>query len=272
MTTMGSPAAEPWRVETATADMRKRIHAGDFRQQGGSQGQLPTAGKLGEKYGLSRVSINRVIANLRAEGLIETRSGNRGALVRDWTPIVFLPQQEFQAKTGPNADLLTRLVEAVAREGESRIDDVTAEPADERIRSRLSLRPGEHVGVRRRTSVVDGVPTLTDDSFVPLRLVDGTDWLAPGNVGRGTNMVLAELGHELVRSVDEMRPRYTTEEENLRLGLGAGANSSVNAIELVSTGFDREDMAVQVTVLTLPGPRNTVVYERHRPRKTEDSE
>ncbi|WP_431983906.1 GntR family transcriptional regulator [Streptomyces qinglanensis] len=270
MTTMGSPAAEPWRVETATADMRTRIRAGDFRQEDGSQGQLPTAGKLGEQYGLSRVSINRVIAKLRTEGLVETRSGKRGALVRRWNPVVFLPQQEFEAQTGPNADLLTRLVEAVAREGKSRIDDVTVQPAEERIRSRLGLRPGEHVGVRRRTSLVDGVPTLTDDSFAPLSLVDSSDWLRPGNVARGTNKVLAELGHELVRAVDELRPRYTTKEEDLRLGLGA--DGSVNAIELVSTGFDRHDMPVQVTVLTLPGPRNTVVYERHRPRMPEGKE
>jgi GntR family transcriptional regulator len=105
---------------------------------------------------------------------------------------------------------------------------------------------------------------MTDDSYVPLRLVDGTDWMTPGNVARGTNKVLAELGHELVRAVDELRPRFTTEVENERLGLGAGG--SVHAIELISTGFDRDDMPVQVTVLTLPGPRNTVVYERHRPQ------
>lgn len=205
--------------------------------------------------------MNHVIAKLRALGLVETRPGTRGALVREWEPVIFMPQQEFEAQTRPDADLLTRLVEAAARDGKSRIDSVTAQPADDRIAAKLSLKPGEHVGVRRRTSVVDGVPALTDDSFVPLRIVDGTDWMSPGNVERGTNKVLAELGHELLRAVDELRPRFTDAEENRRLALG----NSVNAIEIVTTGFDREDMPVQVTMLTLPGPRNTVVYERRRP-------
>lgn len=270
MTTLSSRESEGrWSVESATGDLRARIRAGDFRRPDGSPGQLPPAGSLGTDYGLSRQSMNQVIARLAREGLVETRPGIRGALVRDWQPLVFLPQQEFEAQAGPEVDLLTRLVEAVARKGESRMDAVIAEPADERIGAKLGLRPGEHVAVRRRTSVVDGMPALIDDSFVPLRLVDGTDWMAPGSVARGTNKVLAELGHELVAAVDELRPRYTTDEENVRLGLGAGG--SVHAIELISTGFDREGMPVQVTVLTLPGPRNTVVYKRRRP-KIEDGE
>nr|WP_024126471.1 GntR family transcriptional regulator [Streptomyces sp. FR1]AHE39090.1 Transcriptional regulator, GntR family [Streptomyces sp. FR1] len=264
MTTMRSREGDSrWTVETATSDLRDRIRANEFRKPDGVQGQLPPASALGQQYDLSRNAINRVIAKLRGEGLLETRPGTRGATVRDWAPLVYLPQQEFEAETGPAGDLLTRLVEAVARKGESRIDQVTGEPVDERIANKLGLKPGEYVGVRRRTSIVDGVPAMTDDSYVPLRLVDGTDWMTPGNVARGTNKVLAELGHELVRAVDELRPRFTTEVENERLGLGAGG--SVHAIELISTGFDRDDMPVQVTVLTLPGPRNTVVYERHRP-------
>ncbi|MCZ1021325.1 GntR family transcriptional regulator [Streptomyces noursei] len=269
MTTMSSRESESrWSVESAAGDLRTRIGNGEFRRPDGSPGQLPPAGSLGRQYSLSRQAMNQVIAKLAREGLVETRPGSRGALVRDWQPLVFLPQQEFEAgQAGPDADLLTRLVEAVARKGESRMDAVTAEPVDERIGAKLGLRPGEHVGVRRRTNIVDGVPALTDDSFAPLRLVDGTDWMTPGSVARGTNKVLAELGHELVSAVDELRPRDTTDEENVRLGLGSGG--SVHAIELISTGFDREGMPVQVTVLTLPGPRNTVVYKRRR-LKTED--
>ncbi|MGW1976506.1 GntR family transcriptional regulator [Streptomyces sp. NPDC001889] len=272
MTTRSPKDADSrWTVESTAGDLRTRILAGDFRRPGDPQGKLPPAGTLGTQYGLSRQAMNQVIARLRSEGLVETRPGTRGALVRDWAPLAFAPQQEFAAQTGPDADVLTRLVEAATRKGVSRIDDVTVEPADDRVRHRLGLRPGEHVAVRRRTSIVDGVPAHTDDSYVSLRLVDGTDWLLPGNVPRGTNRVLAELGHELVRAVDEMRPRNTTDTENTRLGLGAGG--SVQAIELTSTGFDASGSPVQVTVLTLPGPRNTVVYERHRaPAGTEACE
>ncbi|MEJ8632432.1 GntR family transcriptional regulator [Streptomyces sp. MS2.AVA.5] len=263
-------ADDRWTVETATDDLRARIRAGEFRPSDGSQGQLPPAGTLGTQYDLSRNAANRMINNLRQEGLVETRPGNRGAYVREWSPLVFLPQTEFEAPTSEDADILTRLVEAVSRKGETRVDDVTAEPATERIRHRLGLRENEHVAVRRRTSMVDGVAVHTDDSYVPLRLVDGTDWMIPGNVARGTNQVLAELGHEIVEAVDELRPRSTNDDENSRLGLGAG---SVHATEIVSTGFDKEGMPVQVTVLALPAVRNTVVYKRRRPAaKTEACE
>ncbi|GLF98184.1 GntR family transcriptional regulator [Streptomyces yaizuensis] len=249
-----------WTVESATADLQNRIVERQFQRSDGSQGQLPPAGTLGEQYGLSRQAMNRVIERLKAEGLVETRAGARGATVREWSPLIFLPQQEFDSTPICDADIYTRLVRAAARKGESRIDEVTAMPADTRIQEKLGLRPGEHVAVRRRTNIVDGVPALTDDSFVPLRIVDGTEWMLPQSVERGTNKVLAELGHELVLAIDELRPQMTRDAENRRLAL----SSSMPAIELISTGFDRADRPVQVTVLTLPSRRNTVVYERRR--------
>ncbi|WP_331762330.1 GntR family transcriptional regulator (plasmid) [Streptomyces sp. NBC_01527] len=263
MTTMNPREADDrWTVDAATADLRDRIRAGEFRPSEDSPGQLPPAGTLGAQYSLSRNAANRVINNLRQEGLVETRPGNRGAYVRDWSPLVFLPQTEFDGPTGEDADILTRLVEAVHRKGETRVDSVTAEPAPERVRHRLGLRENERVAVRRRTSIVDGVAVHTDDSYVALRLVDGSAWMIAGSVARGTNQVLAELGHEIVEAVDELRPRYTNDDENSRLGLGAG---SVHATEIISTGFDKDGLPVQVTVLALPSSRNTVVYKRRRP-------
>ncbi|MFI8932468.1 GntR family transcriptional regulator [Streptomyces sp. NPDC053474] len=259
MTTMSS-REDGWTVEAAIRDLRSRIQAGEFQESK----KLPSASALGKQYGLSRNAMNKVLGELRREGLIETQSGARGATVRDWEPLAFLPQQEFEATTGPDADLLTRLVEADARKGESRIDSISVEAVEDRIRKKLQLGPHDDVAVRRRTSIVDGVPALLDDSYVPWRLVEGSDWMRKGSVARGTNAVLAELGYELDFAIDELRPRFTTPWENERLGLGAGP---VHTIELVSTAFDQQDMPIQVTVLTLPGPRNTVAYRRRRPRR-----
>ncbi|MYZ37354.1 MULTISPECIES: GntR family transcriptional regulator [unclassified Streptomyces] len=253
----------PWTVDTVTADLHRRILDGEFRQPDGSPGRLPIAGELAAAYGLSRQTMGRVIERLKGEGLVHTRPGApHGAMIRNWEPLIFAPQQEFD-RDSADSDIYTRLVRAAARAGTSRMDDVKVMRADDEIRNKLGLRPGEHVGVRRRTNIVDGVPAHTDDSFVPLRIVDGTDWLLPGSVARGTNTVLAELGHELVRAIDELEPRMTTEEENRRLAIGDG--NSLPAIQLTSTGFDRDGTPVQVTRFTLPRRRNTVVYERTKP-------
>ncbi|WP_217231329.1 GntR family transcriptional regulator [Streptomyces anulatus] len=256
--------AGQWTVDTAAADLQRRILDGEFRQPDESPGHLPAAGELGTVYGLSRQAMNRVIERLKTEGLVHTRPGaRRGATVRDWQPLVYLPQQEFGRDAGPDTDLHTRLVQDASREGTSRMDDVLVMQADEDISTRLGLRPGEHVGVRLRTNIVDGVPAHTDDSYVALSIVDTTDWLLPGTVARGTNAVLAELGHGLVESIDELEPRMTTEEENERLGLGEG--NSLPAIQLTQTGFDADGHPVQVTRLTFPRWRNKVVYKRKRP-------
>ncbi|MFF8994033.1 GntR family transcriptional regulator [Streptomyces sp. NPDC014983] len=247
-------------VDDAVAHLRQRIRAGDFRKPDGSPDKLPSAKSLGDEYGLSRQSMVRVLEKLKAEGIVRTRKGS-GAWVHDWKPLVFFPQSEFH-QTAPHVDVYTSLLDAAHRRGDARMDEVTREPAEELVRSRLGLRAGEEVAVRRRTNMVDGTAAHTDDSYVALRIVEGSDWVLQNNVERGTNRVLAELGHEIVRSVDEISPHTTTPGENLRLGLGEG--NSVPAIKIVSTNYDATETPVQVTIFTLPAHRNITVYERFR--------
>jgi GntR family transcriptional regulator len=251
--------------EKATVDdvvvlLRERIQAGDFRKPDGSPDKLPSAQILGVEFGLSRQSMVRVLEKLKAEGIVRTRKGS-GAWVHDWKPLLFFPQSEFHEKA-PNVDIYTSLLDAAHRKGDARMDEITREPAEELVRSRLALRDGEYVAVRRRTNMVDGAAAHTDDSYVALRVVEGSDWVLEDNVDRGTNRVLAELGHEIVRSIDEIHPHTTTAGENMRLGLGEG--NSVPAIKIVSTNYDANDTPVQVTLFTLPAHRNITVYERFR--------
>ncbi|MFG2210522.1 GntR family transcriptional regulator [Streptomyces sp. NPDC048638] len=247
-------------VDDVVIQLRERINAGDFRKPDGSPDKLPSAQVLGDEYGLSRQSLVRVLEKLKAEGIVRTRKGS-GAWVHDWKPLLFYPQSEFHGQA-PNIDIYTSLLDAAHRKGDARMDEITREPADELIRSRLDLLDGEYVAVRRRTNMVDGAAAHTDDSYVALRIVERSDWVLQDNVERGTNRVLAELGHEIVRSIDEIHPHTTTEGENLRLGLGAG--NSVPAIKIVSTNYDAADVPVQVTLFTLPAHRNITVYERFR--------
>ncbi|MER5615423.1 GntR family transcriptional regulator [Streptomyces sp. NPDC002215] len=260
MSTNRPRKAEKATVDDVVARLRERIRAGDFRKPDGSPDKLPSAQTLGDEYGLSRQSMVRVLEKLKAEGIVRTRKGS-GAWAHDWQPLIFFPQSEFH-QMAPNVDIYTSLLDAAHRKGDARMDEITSEPAEELVRSRLGLRTGEHVAVRSRTNIVDGTAAHTDDSYVALRIVEGSDWVLQGNVERGTNRVLAELGHEIVRSIDEIHPHTTTPSENLRLGLGEG--NSVPAIRIVSTNYDDNNMPVQVTLFTLPAHRNITVYERFR--------
>ena len=247
-------------VEGVAADLRRRIKTGDFREIGDydeNEGKLPSAMKFAKFYGLSRQGIIRAIATLKQEGLLRSRRG-AGVWVRKRQPLAFSPQREFQNKP-PHADIFTTLLQTLERQGSARIDSVDVMLAEDPVRRLLGLKDGAYVAVRRRTNVVDDEPVHTDDSYVALDLVEGSDWLSPGNVERGTNKVLAELGHRLTFALDTLTPRLTQDDENKRLGLG---KDSVSAIELISTAYDRHRNPVQVTIFVLPEGRNVTVYER----------
>jgi DNA-binding GntR family transcriptional regulator len=126
--------------------------------------------------------------------------------------------------------------------------------------------------VRRRTRRLDGEAYNLNDSYVDLKLVEGSEWMTPADVARGTNEVLAELGKELVRALDEIYVRMPTPDEVRRLKLGPGTPVA----EHVVTTFAADGSPVQVTLNVVPGDRHVIVYERvknaedfeERPRTT----
>ncbi|MET9016892.1 GntR family transcriptional regulator [Streptomyces olivaceoviridis] len=241
------------RVNEIAADLRSRIDAGEFPP--GTK--LPSTRMLAAHYEISGQAIARVVALLKADGVVEGKQG-AGVFVRKWEPLVYRPQSEFK-RLPPNVDVFTNLLSGEDRDGSQTIA-VSTELPDEAVRARLQLAEGELVAVRRRTSFVDGEPYGTDDSFVALRLVEGSDWMREGSVERGTNAVLAELGHELVKALDEIYVRMPKPAETERLALSPGTPVA----ELISTGHDAEGKPVQVTVCLLRGDRHVIIYERER--------
>ena len=240
------------RIHEIAADLRTRIDAGEFRPGD----KLPSTRVLSEHYTISAQAIARVISLLKADGLVEGRQG-AGVFVRTWRPLVYRPQSEFRRKP-PTVDIFTNLLESEGRDGSQTIVVETCIP-EEPIRRRLRLADGERVAVRRRTSYVDNdEPFATDDSYVPFKLVDGSEWMTAGSVERGTNQVLAELGHKLEQALDEIYIRMPRPAEVKRLRLAIGTPVA----ELISTGHDREGFPVQVTSCILPGDRHVIVYER----------
>lgn len=252
------PSTAP-RVHEIAANLRSRIDAGEFAPDG----KLPSTRDLSTHYDISPQAIARVVALLKADGVVEGRQG-KGVFVRVWQPLAYRPQSEFRAKA-PSVDIWTSLLSAEGRDGEQTIE-VTREVPTEAVRRRLQLAEGELVAVRRRTSYVDGHPWSTDDSYVRLPVVEESEWMTPGSVERGTNQVLAELGHELVESLDELYVRMPRPEEAERLALGIGTPLA----ELITTGHDSDGRPVQVTICLLPGDRNVIVYERMRRHAQEE--
>ncbi|WP_255346058.1 GNAT family N-acetyltransferase [Streptomyces chartreusis] len=138
--------------------------------------------------------------------------------------------------------------------------EVKVETPSRHVRERLRLREGELVVVRRRVRFVDGIPYNTNDSHFPLALVQNSEIMNPDDIARGANVVLAELGHEQVRAIDELHVRMPTPEEADRLQLGPGTPVAVH----LCTGYTEDGRPVRTVVNVLPGDRHVITYERSR--------
>ena len=233
-------------------DLRAKIADGTLPP--GSK--LPTEAELREQYGTSaRSTVRQGLSLLVNEGLIIPRRP-KGYFVREIKPMVYRPQQEFRRKP-PEVDLFTHLTAGDGRTASQDIEVSIVQPSTT-VQERLGLAADQLVAARRRTRRLDGDPYNLNDSYVPLDLVQGSEWMTPSDVARGTNQVLTELGKELTRALDEIYIRMPTPDEVRRLQLGPGTPVA----EHISTTFTAGDAPVQVTINVVPGDRHVIVYER----------
>lgn len=212
-----------------------------------------------EDHGVSRNTVRLALGELVNEGLV-TRTPRRGTVVRDRRPLLIYPQRELEPQ--PSGELREAFAYAVAQEGRAPsqyIEVLTVSPIEE-IASRLELADGELAVVRRRLRFVDGQPYNTNDSYFPRDLVADSEIARPGDIARGANRVLDELGHSQVRVVDDIWARMPNQEEAERLQLELGTPVMV----YVRVGYDVGDMPVRVAVSVLPADKHLIRYELDR--------
>ncbi|SDJ39049.1 GntR family transcriptional regulator [Nonomuraea maritima] len=212
-----------------------------------------------EDHGVSRNTVRLALGELVNEGLV-TRTPRRGTVVRDRRPLLIYPQRELEPQ--PSGELREAFAYAVAQEGREPsqyIEVLTVSPVEE-IASRLQLAEGELAVVRRRLRFVDGQPFNTNDSYFPHDMVADSEIARPGDIERGANRVLEDLGHSQVRVVDDIWARMPNQEEAERLQLELGTPVMV----YVRVGYDVSDTPVRVAVTVLPADKHLIRYELDR--------
>jgi DNA-binding GntR family transcriptional regulator len=222
--------------------------------------RLPSEGELAEQYDVARNTVRLGLGLLRAEGLIYTGRGRGTFVAEDPTAA---PLRQMASKTHARSrredttqdTFVTDLAE-MGRAGRMEIRVEAIAPPDE-IASRLGLGDDDGAICRRRVQYVDERPSALADTWYPERIVAGSEIVEPKDVPRGTNRVLAELGHEVVRRTDEISARMPTPVEAQALQIAGG----VPVMTALRTGFDAEDQPVAVYVSILPTDRHVVVYD-----------
>ncbi|MFE6630296.1 MULTISPECIES: GNAT family N-acetyltransferase [Streptomyces] len=223
--------------------------------------RLPTEAEIAAEWDTTRSTAVQGLKVLVNEGLIIS-DRPRGYFVRSRRPMVYRPQGEFRKRPlSPEMDQFLTQMQEEGREASQHIE-VKVETPSRHVRERLQMNEGELVVVRRRVRFVDGIPYNTNDSHFPLSLVQNSEIMNPDDIARGANVVLAELGYEQVRALDELHVRMPTPEEADRLQLGPGTPVAVH----LCTGFTKDGRPVRAVVNVLPGDRHVITYERSRPQ------
>ncbi|GGN61935.1 hypothetical protein GCM10012285_61490 [Streptomyces kronopolitis] len=227
----------------------------------GAGARLPTEAEIASKWSTTRTTAVQGLKVLVNEGLIVS-DRPRGYFVRSRRPMVYRPQGEFWKRPlSPEMDAFLTQMSEEGREASQNIE-VAVETPGKHVRERLQLGEDDLVVVRRRVRFVDGVPYNTNDSHFPLTLVQNSEIMRPDDIARGANAVLAELGYEQVRALDEIHVRMPTPTEADRLQLGPGTPVAVH----LCTGYTEDGKPVRTVMNVLPGDRHVITYERSRQR------
>lgn len=250
------PSGEQALYRQLAAELRRQILAKEL-----PPGQrLPSEGELAEQFDVARNTVRLALGLLRSEGLVYTGRG-RGTFVAEDPTAAPLRQMASRTHARSRRENTTQdaFVTDLAEVGRAGRMEIRVEKlaAPDEIASRLGLADDDGAICRRRVQYVDERPSALADTWYPERLVAGSEIVVPKDVARGTNRVLAELGHEVVRRMDEISGRMPTPVEAQALQIAGG----VPVLTAIRTGFDTEDQPVAVYVSILPTDRHVVVYD-----------
>lgn len=244
----GQPKAPPYRD---VADVLRTEIAAGTPPRGEP---LPKAGELAERFKVSKTTIHRAFALLRAEGLIEIRAGV-GATVRNWATILRDANQRLSAKQWGSghsiwdADLGGRpmKVETQVR--------ITAEAPHE-VRAILDAR---RYLVRDRIFTVDHERIQLAKSYLDAALVADSQIGEADTGAGGTFARLAELGLKPARFREDIRVRAPSVEERNALRIGPGRT----VIEIMRENATEDQRVVEVTHMVLVADAYVLRYHMH---------
>jgi GntR family transcriptional regulator len=221
-------------------DLRSQIIAGTYKYND----QLPTEPILMERYGVSRPTAHRALAELEFEGLAEIQRGS-GTFVRYLRPITRNIGLRMSAEVWGNGTSVWDL-ETDGRDYSVDSGRVAREKAPGPVAEKLG---SDDAWIRERRHLVDKCPVMLSASYYPARIVDGSR-ITEEETGRGGSPArLAELEHAPSRHREQFHGRHPSAEERKRLQLPRG--TKVVAITRVS--WDAEGQVVEVTEMVANG-------------------
>ena len=232
--------------------IRARIHDGTYRR--GSR--LPREEELAVQLRANRVTINRALRVLVAEGLLRVHRG-MGTFVYELPPLprhaAVRHSREHRERDGSGGALATELAEL----GYTLRSDNTVGPGRPpgRVAEILGVDPeADSVIVRARhmraipSEGTREVPIQIATSYIPRAIADGTPIAEKSSGVGGISSRLAELGHEQQELEERITVRPPTDDEAVLLEMA----EDQRVYDIMHIGWTADDRPVKVTIYIMP--------------------
>ncbi len=224
--------------EVAAADMREKIMSREWAPGY----DLPSTEKLCELFGVTSPTMQRALAELKAEGWIVGHPG-KGRQVRPNQIQVVTAGTYFDPAT---TDFKYDLIEVKRTTPVGDVGEILTGHGD-----------GEAI-LRHRVMRDPLGPLEVEWSYYPAEIADGTRIAEDRKIKGGAQRILNELGFPEGSSADEVTARDATGYESQLLLLPPG----VPVLRVLRTTFAKDDRLIEVTVMVKAGHLLAQRYER----------
>jgi GntR family transcriptional regulator len=207
---------------------------------------LPTEEKLCRQFAVSRITVRRALADLQAQGLVERRHG-LGTFVRG-------DPAAAASATAPTLNFVDTLRLHAETTQVRVIEVLRAEPPAD-VAAALQLSPGELALHAVRLRLIDDVPVMMTDAWIPDRL--GRKITASALKKHALYEILMAQGVRFGRVVQEI----TAVAADPRPAMHLGTEPGVPLLKLFRLLHDTDARPVQHLVALMPPERGRVLMD-----------
>jgi GntR family transcriptional regulator len=186
-------------------DMRRRIHAGEWRAGQRIKPEL----QLAHEYAVSRVTVRQALSELVKDDVLERRPGSGTYLRQQQRPLVY----DLNLTVGA---LASRWRDADFDNRAEVIEAGIVNPVPDELRHRLQLRRTDGIVYLLRRVFINGRATVLYRSWFNGSLVPGLE-SSPGLGGSLSRVLTEEFGLTPTRSESELEVVRATREETTLL-------------------------------------------------------
>ena len=190
--------------------------------------KLPPEREMSQMWNLNRITLRNAIASLEAAGRLYSVQG-RGTMVAP----------RF-VRTLQNLESFTKYASAYDADTETRLLSFSTVECDKHLAQRFKRMLGEKLYRISRLRMIDGVPIMIENSFIPLDLAPGFE---EHDLVRGSLFAVLEDTYGLIMDHGEEKASITSVNEVEADYLNIPPNSP--AFWIVSTTRDPDDVVVE---------------------------